>query len=75
MRPLPLEIAPAFTPYVHQVQAFQRLTTADGHTPLPTLVTTGTGSGKTECFLYPILDHCYRAPARSRASRRSSSIR
>jgi len=23
-------------------------------------VTTGTGSGKTECFLYPILDHCLR---------------
>jgi len=22
-------------------------------------VATGTGSGKTECFLYPILDHCY----------------
>ena len=26
-----------------------------------TLVTTGTGSGKTEAFLYPILDHCLRA--------------
>lgn len=21
---------------------------------------TGTGSGKTECFLYPILEYCYR---------------
>ena len=29
--------------------------------PLPTLVTTGTGSGKTEAFLYPILDHVLRA--------------
>lgn len=24
------------------------------------LITTGTGSGKTEAFLYPILDHCFR---------------
>ena len=30
-----------------------------GHQPVPTLLTTGTGSGKTECFLYPILDYCY----------------
>ena len=26
-----------------------------------TLVATGTGSGKTECFLYPVLDHCARS--------------
>ena len=25
-----------------------------------TIIATGTGSGKTECFLYPILDHCRR---------------
>ena len=57
---IPLEIAPPFTPYVHQLTAFQRLAGGAGHSPLPTLITTGTGSGKTECFLYPILDHCYR---------------
>ena len=56
---VPLEIAPAFRPYVHQAQAFARLTSHGGHTPEPTLVTTGTGSGKTECFLYPILDYCH----------------
>ncbi len=28
-----------------------------------TLVATGTGSGKTECFLYPLLDHASRAKA------------
>ena len=31
------------------------------HEPQPTLVTTGTGSGKTEAFLIPVLDHCRRA--------------
>ena len=50
-----------FTPYIHQAAAFERLSTLAGHTPRPTLVTTGTGSGKTECFLMPVLDHCARA--------------
>ena len=53
------------TPYGHQAQAFARLSSADigpeKPRPLPTLVTTGTGSGKTEAFLYPILDHVLRA--------------
>ncbi|MFC0432562.1 DEAD/DEAH box helicase [Kutzneria buriramensis] len=53
-----------FPPYGHQAAAFARLASAaDGRPrrPLPTLVTTGTGSGKTEAFLYPILDHVLRA--------------
>lgn len=62
--PVPLTIAPPFPPYQHQYDAFTRLTTADGHQPQPTLITTGTGSGKTECFLYPVLDHCYQQRAR-----------
>ena len=33
---------------------------AAGGMEYPTLVTTGTGSGKTECFLLPALDHCAR---------------
>lgn len=60
------------TPYGHQAEAFRRLSSAnlgeqsDGSVktaPLPTLVVTGTGSGKTEAFLYPILDHVIRAKA------------
>ncbi|MGH3165279.1 MAG: DEAD/DEAH box helicase, partial [Trebonia sp.] len=47
-------------PYLHQAQAWARLTTRDGHEPQPTLITTGTGSGKTEAFLIPVLDHCRR---------------
>jgi ATP-dependent helicase YprA (DUF1998 family) len=52
-----------WTPYAHQARAFARLTSKGGHTPEPTLVTTGTGSGKTESFLYPVLDHCARERA------------
>jgi DEAD/DEAH box helicase domain-containing protein len=57
---IPLQIAPGFPPYDHQYKAFKRLTTHDSHKPQSTLVTTGTSSGKTECFLYPILDYCYK---------------
>lgn len=56
---IPLDIAPSFPPYKHQLQAFRQLSMKNGHKPEPTLLTTGTGSGKTECFLYPILDYCY----------------
>ncbi len=56
---IPLEIKPDFLPFYHQVQAFKNLTTAGGNKPKPTLLTTGTGSGKTEAFLFPILDYCF----------------
>lgn len=56
-----------FVPYDHQARAFARLASQDAtgraHTPQPTLIVTGTGSGKTESFLYPILDHARRAAA------------
>jgi ATP-dependent helicase YprA (DUF1998 family)/Zn-finger nucleic acid-binding protein len=52
-----------FRPYTHQAAAWQRLSSKSGHAPEPTIVTTGTGSGKTESFLIPILDHCARARA------------
>lgn len=56
-----------FTPYHHQKAAFERLRSVDQggpRRPDPTLVVTGTGSGKTESFLYPILDHARRTRAR-----------
>ncbi|MFT3770139.1 MAG: DEAD/DEAH box helicase [Minicystis sp.] len=61
---IPLDIRPSYRPYLHQLLAWQRLSSKDGHEPEATIVTTGTGSGKTECFLYPILDHAYRAQQR-----------
>ncbi len=61
---IPLDIQPPFPPFAHQLRAFQRLSTQSGHEPEPTILTTGTGSGKTESFLYPILDYCYRQEGR-----------
>ena len=57
---IPLEIKPAFAPYDHQLRSFRRLHTQNDHDPQSTLITTGTSSGKTECFLYPVLDYCYK---------------
>ncbi|GAA5117920.1 DEAD/DEAH box helicase [Haloechinothrix salitolerans] len=60
----PLDWLPqGFRPYQHQARAFERLGTRDGPAE-PTIVTTETGSGKTEAFLYPMLDHVVRAKAR-----------
>ena len=56
---IPLDIKIPFNPFLHQYKSWIRLSSRD-HIPQSTIVTTGTGSGKTECFLYPILDHCLR---------------
>ena len=47
----------SFPPYVHQVRAWKHLT-ADQ--PSSVIISSGTGSGKTECFLVPILDRLVR---------------
>ncbi|MEV0597628.1 DEAD/DEAH box helicase [Nonomuraea cavernae] len=54
-----------FTPYRHQARAFERLSTL-GKQAEPTLIATGTGSGKTESFLLPVLDRCCRKRAQGR---------
>lgn len=41
-------------PYQHQLEAWQSL--IEGSPPRSVLVSSGTGSGKTECFLVPILN-------------------
>jgi DEAD/DEAH box helicase domain-containing protein len=46
-----------YAPYVHQQKAYERLALDGGRS---TLIATGTGSGKTECFLLPILEYCGR---------------
>jgi DEAD/DEAH box helicase domain-containing protein len=52
-----------FVPHAHQARAFERLV---GEVPKPTLIATGTGSGKTECFLFPVLEHCRQQRAAGR---------
>lgn len=56
---IPLTIKPTWPPYDHQVKSWHRLSLQD-QKPQATLITTGTGSGKTESFLFPLLDYCYK---------------
>jgi ATP-dependent helicase YprA (DUF1998 family) len=46
-------------PFTHQVEAWRLLT--DPAVNRSVLISSGTGSGKTECFLVPILDHLARS--------------
>jgi len=57
---VPFLVQPPFHPFKHQYRSWRRLFAGGGYPPQSTLVTTGTGSGKTECFLFPILDACLR---------------
>ncbi len=49
-------VKPPFMPHIHQAKAFERL----ARNYQSSIIATGTGSGKTECFLFPILDYCFR---------------
>lgn len=50
-----------FDPYVHQVQALKAWAKGSD-----IIVSTGTGSGKTECFLWPIVGHLHQYARRNR---------
>ena len=49
-------------PYIHQVAAWRSLL---NEKPRSAIVTTGTGSGKTECFMVPILEDLIREHQRT----------
>jgi len=49
--------------YDHQHRAIRRLSSLRADGPQNTLVLSGTGSGKTESFLLPIIDACIRDPS------------
>lgn len=53
----------AESPYRHQAEAGHRIAAGQ-----PTVIATGTGSGKTEAFLMPIIDYCLRTRAAGAAS-------
>ena len=46
--------------YAHQEQAIQSILGSEGTPPKDTVIATGTGSGKTEAFLLPIMEDCLR---------------
>lgn len=48
----PYRFPPEAQPYRHQIAAWEHLTSPE---PRSVLVSSGTGSGKTECFLMPLL--------------------
>lgn len=48
-----------WAPYTHQKASWDLLNNATPHQAQSIVVTSGTGSGKTECFLYPVLNDLY----------------
>lgn len=52
-----LHIGEKYPPYLHQMKSWKALS---GQTEKKSVVvTSGTGSGKTECFMYPVLNDLY----------------
>lgn len=56
----PKVIQNIYKPYKHQLQAWELLQ-ANHQEPQSLIITSGTGSGKTECFMIPIIDSLVKA--------------
>ncbi len=50
----------AWSPYKHQLESWTILNNSTPGKAQSVVVTSGTGSGKTECFLYPVLNDLYK---------------
>jgi superfamily II DNA/RNA helicase len=50
----------AWSPYIHQHESWTILNDSTPGHAQSVVVTSGTGSGKTECFLYPVLNDLYK---------------
>lgn len=59
----PYRFAKTAQPYRHQIEAWQQLLAP---TPTSAVITSGTGSGKTECFMVPILEDLIREQQQQR---------
>ena len=61
-------------PFAHQIRSWKRMRWdgVAGKPPQSTIVATGTGSGKTECFMFPILDYVLRRKEELRVENKSS---
>ena len=57
-----LGIGSRFAPYEHQAKSWKAL-----HDGKSIVVTSGTGSGKTECFMYPVIGLMMLSRLRSRS--------
>ena len=60
---------PFSTPYTHQYDAWKRLAQK-----LPTVISTGTGSGKSESFIVPLLDLVLKAKEQDSGKRKLRAI-
>lgn len=60
--PGPHQFVPEVKPYCHQLVAWRTLL---GEAPRSVVITSGTGSGKTECFMVPILEDLVRDRGRN----------
>ena len=63
-KPKPYKFKPGQRPYTHQLRAWEVLLNPQPHS---VVITSGTGSGKTECFMIPILEDLIRERERNRA--------